>query len=438
MAFRKVHYNDKETLITAKNMNDIQDAIIDIEKLTSGVVVVNEASGQLIHINDATKQGFMSFNVYGKTTQNGTPTHDAPVELVSAGNGGTLAVNVCCKNLLKITLATQTSKGITCTVNGDGSVVINGTATDDVFFHLGTVRCFANTKYRLSGGHSGGTNSTCYLYYKYGETANHYAKDYGNGTEFTPPSDIGNAAIITVVKGVTVSNLVFYPMITLASVTDAQYEPYKGQTLTVSMPNGLPGIPVTSGGNYTDANGQQWICDEIDFARGVYIQRINTISPQSAVKSYDNFAGTNRVVAVCTGAINSAGNVVGAVMCDSLPTISANDQYSTNTSSISNVYGSISVTIKDVKTEAAVIQWLMDNPIKIQYALETPIETPLPEEELAAYAALHTYRENTTVINDSGAYMELEYLMDAKKYIDRIVSSAAIAASAGIINATVE
>ena len=31
----------------------------------------------------------------------------------------------------------------------------------------------------------------------------------------------------------------------------------ESQTLTVSTPNGLPGIPVSSGGNYTDESGQQ-------------------------------------------------------------------------------------------------------------------------------------------------------------------------------------
>lgn len=40
------------------------------------------------------------------------------------------------------------------------------------------------------------------------------------------------------------------------------------QTLTLQTPNALPGIPVSSGGNYTDENGQQWICDEVDLARG--------------------------------------------------------------------------------------------------------------------------------------------------------------------------
>ena len=53
------------------------------------------------------------------------------------------------------------------------------------------------------------------------------------------------------------------------------YEPYhEPQSMSVTTPNGLPGIPASSGGNYTDGNGQQWICDEVDFGRGMYVQRI--------------------------------------------------------------------------------------------------------------------------------------------------------------------
>lgn len=47
------------------------------------------------------------------------------------------------------------------------------------------------------------------------------------------------------------------------------------QSVSFSTSNGLPGIPVTSGGNYTDENGQQWICDEVDLGRGVYVQRVD-------------------------------------------------------------------------------------------------------------------------------------------------------------------
>ena len=48
----------------------------------------------------------------------------------------------------------------------------------------------------------------------------------------------------------------------------------KTQTLTLSTPNGLPGIPVKSDGNYTDPQGQQWVCDEVDLERGVRVQRV--------------------------------------------------------------------------------------------------------------------------------------------------------------------
>ena len=57
--------------------------------------------------------------------------------------------------------------------------------------------------------------------------------------------------------------------------TATAYSPYHEQLLTLPTPNGLPGIPVTSGGNYTDQSGQQWVCDEVDLKRGVRVQRID-------------------------------------------------------------------------------------------------------------------------------------------------------------------
>ena len=47
------------------------------------------------------------------------------------------------------------------------------------------------------------------------------------------------------------------------------------QTIALQTPNGLPGIPVTSGGNYTDPSGQRWVCDEVDLERGVKVQRVD-------------------------------------------------------------------------------------------------------------------------------------------------------------------
>ena len=64
--------------------------------------------------------------------------------------------------------------------------------------------------------------------------------------------------------------------------------------------------------------------------------------------------------------------------------------------------------------------------------LVTPIETPLSAEELAAYAAIHTNKPNTTIYNDAGAQMEVSYQADTKMYIDKKINALA----AAIVNNT--
>lgn len=75
-------------------------------------------------------------------------------------------------------------------------------------------------------------------------------------------------------------------------------------------------------------------------------------------------------------------------------------------------------------------QYNSGTPVKTQYLLETSIETPLSAEELAAYAALHSNKPNTTVYNDAGAGMKLEYVADTKLYIDQKLA----AISAALLN----
>ena len=70
-------------------------------------------------------------------------------------------------------------------------------------------------------------------------------------------------------------------------------------------------------------------------------------------------------------------------------------------------------------TETEFNEWVHSNDLHIQYVLETPVETALSAEELAAYAALHTNYPNTTIFNDAGAGMEVKYVADTKLYIDK-------------------
>ena len=70
-------------------------------------------------------------------------------------------------------------------------------------------------------------------------------------------------------------NGIAYPILVIGSTVPTQYESYiTRQSVVVSTR--LRGTPVTDSSlaTYTDANGQMWCADEIDFAKGVIIRRI--------------------------------------------------------------------------------------------------------------------------------------------------------------------
>lgn len=206
----------------------------------------------------------------------------------------------------------------------------------------------------------------------------------------------------------TVSN----PMLNISS-TALPYEPYKQpQSLTVSTPNGLTGIPVSSGGNYTDENGQQWISDEIDFKRGVYVQRVAhyifdgsedevwNIAHYDAVKIDFAHITVNRSInkyetkLLCNMGVGRTWSVIGCCF------VNEHDTFIFYHPFISNVF---SQGVNAWKS------WLQDNPLELYYPLETPIETDLIHEQITAYQSLHTNYPTTTVMNDSDAGMKLTY-----------------------------
>lgn len=180
----------------------------------------------------------------------------------------------------------------------------------------------------------------------------------------------------------------------------------QSQTLPVQTPNGLPGIPVDSGGNYTDADGQQWVCDEVDFERGVYVQRVKEISDISwrlhegyAADGSELFSSTD-----ITDGLQSSSNLNSAY-CSKL--IRDNRVLNQNISGFYQSYESVFARIKDVGDLDAFEELMLG--AVILYQLATPVETPLSPSDLAAYAALRTYSPTTVVSNDAGAWMKLGY-----------------------------
>ena len=197
----------------------------------------------------------------------------------------------------------------------------------------------------------------------------------------------------------------------------------QSQTLTLSTPGGLPGIPVTSGGNYTDADGQQWICDEIDLARGKYVQRLNKKILTSALpwefKLTTGNGNNNFQIRLTSeeGATSGISKEPTNSMCNFLKY--AGLEWDDDEIKLPKIYAynlEITASFPPDSEVNSLQKWneLLDGigNCYIYYILDIPIETPLSSEQISVYKALHTYSPTTTVSNDAGAWMKVGVIME--------------------------
>lgn len=332
--------------------------------------IVQTKTGKAIITADSANAPFPGLKLFGKTIQNGTPTPAVPVPLNNAGDQGNVEVMVYGKNLLNMPLRSVSANGMHFAAQGS-EIVFYGTATsrygdvclvkNSVYFPAGTYTLSMDglsaisrieiTRYAAVSGAqidvirlNGGTSKHTYTLQEDCTFQFIFVVESGTnlGTEDAP-------AVIR---------------IQLESGTAAtEYTPYQDvQTITIPTPGGLPGIPVASGGNYTDSNGQQWICDAVDFAAGMYLRRIGRI---------DHFSGEE----------------------------------------IPGLY----LSTTGEKTEGA----------SILYVLSEEQHSPLTADVLTSYEALHANCPNTTIFSNSQAEVEVTYLTDIKQYIDNKLKASA-------------
>ncbi|CUM74039.1 Uncharacterised protein [Blautia hydrogenotrophica] len=328
-----------------------------------------------------------------------SPSPEYPQEIKIPGSDGSLEVRVFGVQLITKTYTSATINGITYTVNDDGSVTANGKATSNSFFLLSMLPK-ANDVF-LSGGKSESISIV------YTNMVNKGYKDVGNGIYIPNQFDYEkypNSRIqIQITEGATVTNEIIRPMLNAGS-TALPWEPCKLQPLTLSTPNGLPGIPVDSGGNYMDAEGQEWVCDEVDFKAEKYIRRVYT---ETVSLSAQEGEGGVRYVGKTT-------YVPGRIEA-----ISSTLQYNRVAGYTTNGVRAV-VNNNDIQVVAHYEDKILTE-IDLVYVLKTPIETDLTSEEIAAYRALHTNYSTTNVFTDSDPQvgLEMEYVADTKSYIDK-------------------
>ena len=183
-----------------------------------------------------------------------------------------------------------------------------------------------------------------------------------------------------------VRNIMIQPLIPDKPLNNFSGYEQQPSTATFSTPNGLPGIPVDSGGNYTDADGQQWICDEIDTKAGVYRQRVGKVQyigdvsegwenyPNEKYKGFLTHLENRKIADFNHGICNRF-----PVDMDTSSTKPGLWVGSTSTSDFSttiyfhNCNPSIASSVGEWRT------WLSTHPVTLIYPLATPVETPLSD-----------------------------------------------------------
>lgn len=159
------------------------------------------------------------------------------------------------KNLVEITkTGSVISNGITWTVNSDGTVTANGTATTTTVFLLKQVEDYSkdllpNTEYIISSGY-GNSNVWFGLYY---DDSTSWAVSVANDGEktFKTISDFNYVRFgLRIGNGATVDNVTFKPMARLSTISDSTFEKYQGQTHTATFSD------TVYGGSYEFVSGK--------------------------------------------------------------------------------------------------------------------------------------------------------------------------------------
>ena len=400
-------------------------ASVDAVVRTKATGIVCSAEGTAITVTDASDMAVRGLRIFGKSTQDGVPTPDAPVEIVSVAAP---VVTVAGKNLIPPTKESATAQGITSTpVTDTGTIILNGTAAQEISRIVSQNFPLYPGKYTLSVKDLhvvDGNKDRLYLNAadNSGTIVNYVMTN--KPVTFEVTKYILARAALVIAGGSTYNNEVVSVQLELGDTATA-YEPHK-PFQTVETTRQLRGIPVASGGNYTDSNGQQWICDEVDLERGVYVQRVGQ-------RVFDGTESTWRRGTLPTGdamnylylADSTVDNVNRSVCSHAVFAAGGGEWVKGGYMRSGTGYWQIisDMTLDGWKAYLAA-QFANGTPLTLCHLLSKVVETPLTEVEIAAYRAIHTRKPNTTVMNNADAHMAIEYVADTKLYIDNKIKEA--------------
>jgi len=417
----------------------IQENKTGIAKLKEDIVgldnrkadaIVETASGTPLDVTDSAKLPIQNLRVFGKSEQNGVPSLDAPIPIVNVGEKGNVDIKINTGNLFDINAVKKyevDNTTLSLSVSGN-KIIFNskistgkeaimnilGKNNDAIKLPLG--KYILSYKSNKPFGSTNGTD-TVEMYacirtgdstvYRATGTKNYVIFEIKEGDELFLRFDINKSG----------QSAEFYDIMLNHGESVLPYELYFNQSLTLSTPNGLPGIKVDSGGNYTDATGQQWVTDEIDLERGKYIQRVKKLKPLKQVV-FNKRDENGRCSVFDTGIFREIfkGGNIPAISSIAKWSAWGNKEDNTFALGVNGIYYKDSTkTLEEVNT---LFEKIGTN-FEVCGVLETSVEHDLALETISSFKSLHTNYPTTSVSNNGDAEMELTYIADTKKYIDK-------------------
>lgn len=346
-----------------------------------------------------------------------SPSPEYPQEIESTGQSGEIGVTVTGTNLLPFEVG-QKGKGFEVFADGVQVDVDRKTDIYAVGRNNGNVESGYDEFALMTAGkyyiYSG--TQDVYLYVVVWRKGKNVVLGYSVGTDAEQIEIMDGDKFRIFLRTTAAFKGKVKAMITRTPMNATSYEPYKpAQTLIIPTPNGLPGIPVSSDGNYTDADGQQWVCDEVDFKKGVYVQRIGKKTITSKDAFFKSGLSTNDVNYFALNNIPVHIGTAGKkdVIMSNCFVAGIYQHFGTlGEIFLGSAQGNIvyfSVEAQKYPDTETFKQWAVENGLMFLYQLADIVETHLTAEELSAYKTLRTYSPTTTVINDAGAGMSVGY-----------------------------
>ena len=371
-----------------------------------------------------------NLRVFGKSEQNGVPSLDAPVPIVNVGEKGNVDIKINTGNLFDInTVKKYEVDNTTLSLSVSGNKIIFNSkistgkeAIVNIINKPDDMLRLLPGKYTLSYNSNkpfGATNGTDTVemfvcIHNNGNTRFHSTGNK-NWTQFEIKE--GDRTYLRFDINKSGQSAEFYDIMLNHGESVLPYEPYFNQSLTLSTPNGLPGIKVDSGGNYTDSTGQQWVTDEIDLERGKYIQRVKKLKPlKQVVFSKRDENGRCSVFDIGIFREIFKGSNIPSISSIAKWSAWGNKEDNTFALAADGIYYKDSTkTLEEVNT---LFEKIGTN-FEVCGVLETSVEHDLALETISSFKSLHTNYPTTSVSNNGDAEMELTYIADAKKYIDK-------------------